>query len=171
MGFLSDKFGRQPLLAYSFYINGVSLIIFALTKEKVNIKNIFFVLSVSFSSSAFSLLFIFSAEDFPTAIRGTVIGFLFGISQLVALVVIYINNQLVLCLFIAFSSGIGGRMVESMEETFDLILDDNVPETQKNEGLKSKKYRALKCERISSGSDLYFLTSDDDEFNRETHYV
>ena len=38
----------------------------------------------------------------------------------------------------------------------------------KNDNLKKKRYRALKCERISTGSDLYFLSSDDDNFNLET---
>ena len=134
-------------------------------------KKFFFYLSTASSSATFSTLFIFSAEDFPTSIRGTVLGFLFGISQFMALIGYYINSQLVLCLFIAFSNCIGGRIVESMEDTFDLLLDDNVPETHKNETLKKKKFRSLKCERKSSGSDLYFLTSDDEAFNQETQYV
>ena len=171
VGFVSDVIGRQPILIYSFYISSVSFIIFALTEEKIGIKKMFFYLSTAASSSSFSVLFIFSAEDFPTCIRGTVIGFLFGISQFTALVGYYINSQLVLCLFISFSNCIGGRIVESMEDTFDLLLDDNVPETHKNESLKKKKFRSLKCERKSSGSDLYFLTSDDEAFNQETQYV
>ena len=170
-GIISDIYGRQSCLIYSFYISSISFIIFALTEEKIGIKKIFFYLATASSSSTFSTLFIFSAEDFPTSIRGTVIGFLFGISQFTALVGYYINNQLVLCLFISFSNSIGGRIVESMEDTFDLLLDDNVPETQKNDTLKKKKFRCLKCERKSYGSDLYFLTSDDEAFNKETQYV
>lgn len=171
VGIISDIIGRQPCLIYSFYISSVSFIIFALIEEKIGAKKFFFYLSTAASSSTFSVLFIFSAEDFPTCIRGTVIGFLFGISQFTALLGYYINSQLVLCLFISFSNCIGGRIVESMEDTFDLLLDDNVPETHKNETLKKKKFRSLKCERKSSGSDLYFLTSDDEAFNQETQYV
>ena len=171
IGIISDIYGRQPCLIYSFYISSVSFIIFALTEEKIGVKKFFFYLSTASSSATFSTLFIFSAEDFPTSIRGTVLGFLFGISQFMALIGYYINSQLVLCLFIAFSNCIGGRIVESMEDTFDLLLDDNVPETHKNETLKKKKFRSLKCERKSSGSDLYFLTSDDEAFNQETQYV
>ena len=171
VGIVSDYYGRQPCLIYSFYISSVSFIIFALTEEKIGIKIFFFYLATVVSSSTFSILFIFSAEDFPTCIRGTVMGFLFGISQLTALIGYYINSQLVLCLFISFSNCIGGRIVESMEDTFDLLLDDNVPETHKNDTLKKKKFRSLKCERKSSGSDLYFLTSDDEVFNKETQYV
>jgi hypothetical protein len=171
VGIISDNYGRQPCLIYSFYISSVSFIIFALTEEKIGIKTFFFYLATAVSSSTFSLLFIFSAEDFPTCIRGTVMGFLFGISQFTALVGYYINSQLILCLVISFSNCIGGRIVESMEDTFDLLLDDNVPETHKNDTLKKKKFRSLKCERKSSGSDLYFLTSDDEVFNQETQYV
>lgn len=171
MGIISDKIGRLPCLIYSFYINSVSLIIFAITEEKIGIKTISFYLYSAASSSTFSLLFIFSGEDFPTCIRGTVIGFLFGISQFTALVGYYINSQLLLCLLISFSNCIGGRIIESMEDTFDLLLDDNVPETNKNDTLKKKKFRCLKCERTSHGSDLYFLTSDDEVFNQETQYV
>ena len=57
-----------------------------------------------------------------------------------------------------------------MEDTFDILLDDTFPEMFKNDNLKKKKYRALKCERISTGSDLYFLTSDDEAFNRENQF-
>ena len=171
IGIVSDIYGRQPCLIYSFYISSISFIIFALTEEKIGIKIFFFYLATAVTSSTFSTLFIFSAEDFPTCIRGSVIGFLFGISQFTALIGYYIRSQLVLCLFISFSNCIGGRIVESMEDTFDLLLDDNVPETHKNDTLKKKKFRSLKCERKSSGSDLYFLTSDDEAFNQETQYV
>ena len=122
------------------------------------------------SSSIYSILFIFSSEDFPTILRGTVLGFLFGISQIAALIIYYIKSPLVLCLIISLSNCIGGRIVESMEDTFDILLDDTFPEMFKNDNLKKKKYRALKCERISTGSDLYFLTSDDDAFNRESQF-
>ena len=171
VGIISDYYGRQPCLIYSFYICSISFIIFALTEERIGIKIFFFYLAMTVSASTFSILFIFSAEDFPTCIRGTVMGFLFGISQLIALISYYINSQIVLCLLISFCNCIGGRIVESMEDTFDLLLDDNVPETHKNDTLKKKKFRSLKCERKSSGSDLYFLTSDDEVFNKETQYV
>ena len=59
--------------------------------------------------------------------------------------------------------------MESLEDPFDLLLDDNVPETQADK-LRKKKYRALKYETKSSGS-LYFLTSDDENFNNEAQYV
>ena len=119
------------------------------------------------SSSIYSILFIFLSEDFTTILRGTVLGFLFGISQIAALIIYYIKSPLVLCLIISLSNCIGGRIVESMEDTFDILLDDTFPEMFKNDNLKKKKYRALKCERISTGSDLYFLTSDDEAFNQE----
>ena len=167
LGIVSDIYGRRTLLTYSFYICSISYLIFILTEEKILIKNIFFFICIISSSSLFSLIFIFSSEDFPTCIRGTVLGFLFGISQIIALIVYYINNPLVLCLIISLSNCIGGRIVESMEDTFELLLDDTLPEMHKNDNLKKKKYRALKCERISTGSDLYFLTSDDEAFNQE----
>ena len=167
IGIISDCYGRRAPLTYSFYLSSISYLIFILTEEKILIKKIFFFICIITSSSLFSLLFIFSSEDFPTSIRGTVLGFLFGISQAIALIVYYLDNPLVLCLIISLSNCIGGRIAESMEDTFDILLDDTFPEMYKNDNLKKKKYRALKCERISTGSDLYFLTSDDEAFNQE----
>ena len=167
LGMISDIYGRRHSLTYSFYLSSISFLIFTLTEEKIIIKNIFFYICIVSSSSLFSLLFIFSSEDFPTCIRGTVLGFLFGISQIIAFIVYYINNYLVLCLIISLTNCIGGRLVESMEDTFELLLDDTFPEMYKNDNLKKKRYRALKCERISTGSDLYFLSSDDEAFNLE----
>ena len=167
IGIISDIYGRRPSLTYSFYLSSISFLIFTLTEEKLIIKKIFFYICIISSSSLFSLLFIFSSEDFPTCIRGTVLGFLFGISQIIAFIVYFINNSLVLCLVISLTNCIAGRLVESMEDTFELLLDDTLPEMHKNDNLKKKRYRALKCERISTGSDLYFLSSDDDNFNLE----
>lgn len=168
VGILSDNIGRQHCLTYSFYINSISFIIFCLIEEKLGIKNILFFIATSASSSTFVLLFIFSGEDFPTCIRGTVIGFLFGISQLTSLIGFFIENQMILCIIISLSNCIGGRIMEAMEDTFDLIIDDTLPEMYKN---SKKKFRSLKCEQKSSGSDLYFLTSDDEAFNREMIYI
>jgi len=168
LGIISDIYGRRTPLTYSFYICSLSYLIFILTEEKIILKKIFFYICIISSSSLFSLLFLFSSEDFPTCIRGTVLGFLFGISQIIALILYYINNSLFLCLIISLCNCIGGRLIESMEDTFELLLDNTLPEMHKNDNLKKKKYRALKCERISTGSDLYFLTSDDEVFNQET---
>ena len=167
-GIISDIYGRRSPLTYLFYISAISFLIFILTEEKIMIKNIFFFICIISSSSIYSLLFIFSSEDFPTCIRGNVLGFLFCVSQIIALIIYFIDNFLILGLIISLSNCIGGRIVESMEDTFELLLDDTFPEMYKNDNLKKKKYRALKCERISTGSDLYFLTSDDDAFNQET---
>ena len=167
IGIISDIYGRRMPLIYSFYLNSISYLIYIITEEKILIKKIFFFISMITSSSIYSILFIFSSEDFPTILRGTVLGFLFGISQIAALIIYYIKSPLVLCLIISLSNCIGGRIVESMEDTFDILLDDTFPEMFKNDNLKKKKYRALKCERISTGSDLYFLTSDDEAFNQE----
>ena len=168
LGIISDIYGRRIPLTYSFYVCSISYLIFILTEEKIILKKIFFYICIISSSSLFSLLFLFSSEDFPTCIRGTVLGFLFGISQIIALILYYINNSLILCLIISLCNCIGGRLIESMEDTFELLLDNTLPEMHKNDNLKKKKYRALKCERISTGSDLYFLTSDDEVFNQET---
>jgi MFS family permease len=122
IGIFSDIYGRKSILTYSFYICSLSYLIFILTEEKILIKKIFFFICIIASSSLFSLLFIFTSEDFPTCIRGTVLGFLFGISQIIALIIYYINNPLVLCLIISLTNCIGGRLVESMEDTFELMV-------------------------------------------------
>jgi hypothetical protein len=111
-------------------------------------------------------LFIFSSEDFPTSIRGVVFGnfiilFFFGF-----LICYFIKNEII-NIFLAFLNSICGRLSENLEETLDLLLDDEVPESQNKMPFKKKEYREFKIKRKSTLSDLYFLTSDDETFNRE----
>jgi hypothetical protein len=56
VGIISDNYGRQPCLIYSFYISSVSFIIFALTEEKIGIKTFFFL----FSNGCFFFNFFFA---------------------------------------------------------------------------------------------------------------
>lgn len=168
-GFIADNYGRQSPLLTSFYISAFSFLIFALTDQQKILKTICYYIAVASSSINFSIPFIFTAEDFPTSVRGTVLGFIYGVTQILVGIECFIDNELILCLLISFGNCISGRIVESLEDPFDLLLDDNVPETQADK-LRKKKYRALKYETKSSGS-LYFLTSDDENFNNEAQYV
>ena len=165
-GYLSDIYGRRKIVIISFYICSIILFIYSLLPQSHILKYLIHYLVPFLTSSIYTVLFIFSSEDFPTSIRGVVFGnfiilFFFGF-----LICYFINYEFVNIL-LAFFNSICGRLSENLEETLDLLLDDEVPESQNKLPFKKKEYRECKIKRKSTLSDLYFLTSDDETFNRE----
>lgn len=172
IGFISDKFGRLTILTYSFYLSGISYFIYALIPNNNIFKPIAFIFIIIGCSSTYTILFIFTSEDFPTSIRCTIMGFMFIILRISAIFSYFFSNSNIFnYVLFACLSCISGRLSESLEDTFDLVLDDEVPECYNDTPFKKKLFRALKKERKSTLSDLYFLTSDDESFNKGQIYI
>ena len=99
-------------------------------------------------------------------------GFMFIILRISAIFSYFFSNSNIFnYVLFACLSCISGRLSESLEDTFDLVLDDEVPECYNDTPFKKKLFRALKKERKSTLSDLYFLTSDDESFNKGQIYI
>ena len=165
-GYLADIYGRRKSVILSFYVCSIILFIYSLLPKSHILKYLIHYLIPFLTSSIYTILFIFSSEDFPTSIRGVVFGnfiilFFFGF-----LICYFIKNEII-NIFLAFLNSICGRLSENLEETLDLLLDDEVPESQNKMPFRKKEYREYKIKRKSTLSDLYFLTSDDETFNRE----
>ncbi len=165
-GYLADIYGRRKIVILSFYVSSIILFTYSLLPKSHILKYLIHYLIPFLTSTIYTILFIFSSEDFPTSIRGVVFGnfiilFFFGF-----LICYFIKNEII-NIFLAFLNSICGRLSENLEETLDLLLDDEVPESQNKMPFKKKEYREFKIKRKSTLSDLYFLTSDDETFNRE----
>ena len=172
IGLLADIYGRQKCTIYSFYLAGIACFIFSLSPKDHWIVIISFFLILIGSSSSHCVLLIFSAEDFPTSIRCTIMGTLFLVSRIGALIsYVLIRNFSKPDLIFAFLCCAAGRLSEILEDTYELILDDDVPENKMDLPFKTKVSRALRKDIKSGCSDLYFLTSDDESFNKGQIYV
>jgi hypothetical protein len=148
IGFISDKFGRLTILTYSFYLSGISYFIYALIPNNNIFKPIAFIFIIIGCSSTYTILFIFTSEDFPTSIRCTIMGFMFIILRISAIFSYFFSNSNIFnYVLFACLSCISGRLSESLEDTFDLVLDDEVPECYNDTPFKKKLFRALKKER------------------------
>ena len=171
-GIIADVYGRQRCVMYASYLSGIACFVFALASQDHVVKLISFMFVLLGSSASNSVLFIFTAEDFPTAIRCTVMGFVFVISRLAGLVAYFVVSNITKPeLLFALLSCSAGRISELLEDTHELILDDEVPENKKDLPFKKKRNRALRKDFKSGCSDLYFLTSDDESFNKGQLYV
>ena len=171
-GIIADVYGRQRCVMYASYLSGIACFVFALASQNNILKLISFMFVLVGSSASNSVLFIFTAEDFPTAIRCTVMGFVFVMSRLAGLCAYFVVNNITKSeLLLALLSCLAGRISELLEDTHELILDDEVPENKKDLPFKKKRNRALRKDFKSGCSDLYFLTSDDESFNKGQLYV
>jgi hypothetical protein len=165
-GYLADINGRRKIVIISFYLSAIILFIYSLLPKSHILKYFIHYLIPFLATSIFTVLFIFSSEDFPTSIRGVVFGNLIILFFLGFLICYFIKDE-VINILLAIINCICGRLSENLEETLDLLLDDDVPESENKMPFKKKEYREFKIKRKSTLSDLYFLTSDNEDFNKE----
>ncbi|MCQ2820481.1 MAG: hypothetical protein MJ252_24725 [archaeon] len=67
---------------------------------------------------------------------------------------------------IAVLSLIAGRLSESLEDTKGYVLEETISEKKNELSIKYNHSRELRTKVNSGCSDLYFLTSDDESFNK-----
>ncbi len=65
----------------------------------------------------------------------------------------------------------GGRLSEGLEDSKDYVLEEVVFERKNELPFKKKNYRMHRKNIKSACSDLYFLTSDDESFNKNQIYI
>lgn len=172
VGLLGDIYGRQKCSIYSFYLSGLSCFVLSLAPPDNWVRMVSFIFVIVGSAGTHSILYIFTAEDFPTSIRCTIMGTMFLVSRLAAIIsYMLVNNFSKPELILAFLCCAAGRLSEILEDTYELILDDDVPENKMDLPFKKKVSRALRKDIKSGCSDLYFLTSDDESFNKGQIYV
>ena len=165
-GYIADEYGRLIVLKTAGIGGGVSFILYSLISNPSIRSVLIFITSFGFSAS-FNLVFIYSPEVFPTSIRSTVIGFLFLMSRIGALVVpslsaLFPNPFLIFGLL----SIISGYLCFYLEETLGNDILDDIPEIIRQKSFLSfnqnKSKKNLSKLNISKAivSDCYFKVHD-----------
>lgn len=172
IGILGDIYGRKVCVNYSLYFCGFFNFIYAILPQNNWIKVMSFTMALIGGSASYSILYVFTSEDFPTFIRCTVMGIMFALSRIGGILTVYLkDNGHQFEIIFAFLSCGAGRLAELLEDTFEMILDDEVPENKIDGPYKKKTTRAVRRKKKSELSDVYFLTSDDESFNKGQTYI
>ncbi len=138
-GACSDVYGRKKVMIICSAIGGITYIIHDSLDDGL-LKHIILFLSSVGISSIFNVIFIFSAELFPTCVRSSVNSILFVSSRLGAMASPYIIRSFktptvvfgVLCI-------ISAVLLESFEETLGKELQDNFTDEELEIKTKSNK--------------------------------
>jgi MFS family permease len=93
-GIFSQKYGRIPVLKYSFYISGFSFLMFELLTQHPTIRYFFCFWGNFGISSAFNVMTIYIAEVFDVKIRSTAVSYAKIPSQFVVIFSPYIISRL-----------------------------------------------------------------------------
>ncbi len=167
-GYCADEFGRLFVLRSSGIIGGITFILYELTNSH-SIKTVMiFITSFGFSAT-FNVIFIYSPEIFPTSVRSTVMGYLYLISRLGALlspsvsaiiphmpilygVLAVVSSYLCFQLTETLGKNIEDDMPEVMPTRQTSFLSQNRHASWKN----SRKYLSKMSFNKSIVSDYYF---------------
>lgn len=99
-------------------------------------------------------------------------GTMFSLNRIGGIISFYLKaNGYQFDIIFAFLACGAGRIAELLEDTFEMILDDEVPESKIDCPYKKKGCRAVRRKKKSELSDVYFLTSDDESFNKGQTYI
>jgi MFS family permease len=93
-GILSQKYGRIPVLKYSFYLSGMSFLMFELLTQIPTIRYFFCFWGNFGISSSFNVMTIYIAEVFDVKIRSTAVAYSKIPSQFVVIFSPYIISRL-----------------------------------------------------------------------------
>jgi len=166
-GYLADEFGRVIVLELSGAFGGIAFIIYELVSGPDWLKSaLVFATSFGFSAT-FNLIFIYSPELFPTTIRSTVMGFLFLMSRLGALMVPAISAIIPHnAIFFGVLALLSSYCSTMLPETMGTEIPDDVPESKRrhsflsqssgNSNKDGRSFPSFRVSRKSIVSDFYF---------------
>ena len=166
-GWCADVYGRKIVMEMGCIVGGVSFILYDLL-DKSTLKTIMiFCTSFGFSST-FNVIFIYSPEAMPTSVRSTVMGILYLVSRIGAMLVPtllrVINHPPII---FGLLSLIAAYLVTFLEETLGTELSDDVLELKRSGSFFSSSRRLLELVKRGSKirqsivSETYFKTSYD----------
>ena len=132
---LLGRVGRRPLGVGTMWLSGVSSLIAALAERRI-IRLAGGVMGIFCMAAAYNLLFIYTAELFPTTVRNAALG---GASQashlgsILAPLVVVLGEKVPFAVFAA-SGALGGVVALFLPETMDKPLYDTLAGMEKAEG-------------------------------------
>lgn len=163
-GYMADHFGRVIVLEVCGFMGGFGFIAYEfLSPEYATIKTVLIFISSFGFSGVFNLLFIYTPEIFPTSIRSTVMGLVYFISRIGALLVPTVVAIVSRSNFVfGIVSIFGAYLCYQLKETLGEDILDDVPENL-------HQLSFLSTHRLSKQnssflkpmiSDRYFLSED-----------
>ncbi|XP_031628549.1 organic cation transporter-like protein isoform X2 [Contarinia nasturtii] len=132
----TNKFGRKNLLFYSLTLSGVSILIAPwIPKDKSLIVLILFMLGKSSITFAFKVVYVFTAELYPTNIRGTIMNSCSMIGRIGAVLATFnghlmAKHPIVPFLLFGTSAIVGAVLVLLNPETYGKKLPDTIKEAK-----------------------------------------
>jgi len=90
-GFFADKFGRVLVLKISFFVGGLGFFLYSISNNDF-LKVIFLFITSLGICADYNVIYIYTPEIFPTSIRSTVMGNLYLVSRIGALLIPTINS-------------------------------------------------------------------------------
>ena len=147
-GYIADEYGRLIVLKGSGFLGGIGFILYVLI-DNPSIKSLLvFITSFGFSA-LFNVIFIYSPEIFPTSIRSTVMGYLYLLSRLGALIVPSVSSIIPNPpILFGVLSIISSFLCFYLSETLGQEIEDDMPEIVRKKSFLSSN--RLKSNIISS---------------------
>lgn len=127
-GFIADKYGRKPTLLWSFIMATVASLLFSFSFNLYFSITLLFFICIGIAS-AFNILYIYSAEMYPTNIKSLSVGIFFLFNRISAGIVPFILtliSNVILIIFIL--SSISVFIMTVLPETLNTDPGDEVKE-------------------------------------------
>lgn len=126
-GFIADKYGRKTTVFYSFLIAFIGNLLFLFSSYYISLILLF--VSCIGVASAFNVLYIYSAELYPTNVKSLAVSILFLSNRMSAGIVPYLLTIIPnAVLIIAILSGLSVIVVSFLEESLGRNSGTEVPE-------------------------------------------
>lgn len=150
-GYFADEFGRLVVMKSAGFIGGIGFILYELV-DNHSIKTLFIFLTSFGFSATFNVIYIYSPEIFPTSIRSTVMGFLYLISRLGALIVPSVTAIIPHTpILFGLLSIVSSYLCFQLTETLGRDIDDDMPEVNRQKSFLSTSNAAIRKSRRISG--------------------
>ena len=151
-GAVADKVGRKPTILWSIVLSTFGCAIFPFSSSLYITIPALFMICIGVAS-VFNVLYIYSAEMYPTNIKSLALGVFFVFNRIAAGTVPYILTLTPNVVFIIFLMSFGALLVMTiMPETLNKDYGDEVIEVKEDVYEKDKKRS-----RASSGTDYISL--------------
>merc|ERR1712156_618345 len=155
--FVMDCWGRRPILSFCQIISGVACIFCGLLQGQTDpdLKNLQVFLSLlgKFGASAsFSIVYLYTAELFPTTVRNQAVGTCSLVARMGGISALLLDNLKVFWLPApVFIMGVVATVAGSLAIFFPETLGETLPETMEDalnigEGIKKRGLCTCSCE-------------------------
>ena len=146
-GMLADCIGRKPMMIISALLSSVAYSLQPFFAMKANSDQFYYIMNMTmlftaciFIETAFTVVVIYSAEVFPTSIKGTAGGVLFTLTRIGAIVSPYVVDDIKYPqVFVSVCLTIAMFIICTVTETKGKKLKEEIDEVEKEREDKEKE--------------------------------